>query len=375
MAAAESLLRIPGDRVPLTGARIVEVFRRALAAEAAEKPKVLLGFADPAFAARLAESAKQAGYDPVVVATGQDLLKRAFAASDIEAIIFDADLPEPGLTSVLAQLRADVHAGGLPLFIVPPHRQTDLLADELRRIDDQLKGAAAGNRPALQFRRDQVEGQLKVETTNSDAVLDRYAKVYRRIIPVAVGSLTNARDLHPLLQAQFDVAVIPPLAVAEVKENAEKAVRYLARAARGEWPGLDVGVAADSVYAALRARKLSPEGQVAAIEVIGRLPGRAAQTELVRAILDAPEQRPPLVRLAAASELVRHIQRYSAVLPAAEVVALHDAYAKSNDPAYRAAVAQVFGAMHPDARATGDILRGFRLRPPAAPAPMPMPEK
>jgi hypothetical protein len=375
LAAAEALLRVPGDRTPLTGARIVEVFRRALAADAAAQPKVLIGFANAQFATEVAEAAKQAGYDSVLVKTGQELLKRAFEASDIEAIIFDADLPDPGLTAVLGQLRRDPYAGRLPLLITPSHQKADLLIEELRRLDEQIQAAAAGNRLALQFRRDQVEAQLKVQIMDSEAALERFGKAYRHISPVAASSLKNVKELQALLQARLDVAVNPPLAAPELKDNAEKAVRYLARAARGEWPSLDVGVTADTVLGALRARKLSPEGQLAAIDIAGRLPGRAAQTELLRAVLDSPDARPAPVRLVAAAELVRHMQRFSSELAPAEVMAVRDAYAKSNDAAYKAALATVFGALHPDARVTGDILRGFQPKPPAAPLPMPMPEK
>jgi CheY-like chemotaxis protein len=373
MAAAESLLRVPGDRAPLTGARIVEVFRRALAADAGATPKVLIGFANAEFANQVAEAAKQAGYDPVIVKTGQELLKRVFQASDIEAIIFDADLPEPGLTSVLAQLRGDPYAGRLPLFVTPSHRQADLLVSELQRLDEQLKTAAPANRPVLQFRHDEVEGQLKVEFMNTEAAMERFAKAHRHVFSVAASSLVTAANLQPVLQARLDVAVNPPLSAPELKDNAEKAVRYLNRAIKGEWPGLDVGVAADTVFSALRARKLSPEGQIAALEIAGRLPGRAAQTELLRAVLDAPDQRPAPVRLAAATELVRHVQRYNSNLAAAEVIALRDAHAKSTDAAYKAALAAVFGALHPDTRTSGEILRGFQPKPPAAPLPMPMP--
>ncbi len=375
MAAAEALLRVPGDRSGATGARIVEVLRRALAAEEAALPKVLVGYANEEFANKVVETAKQAGYESIVVKTGRDLLKRLFAASDIEAIILDTDLPDPGFTSLLGQLRGDAHASRLPLFITPSHQKEDLLLGELRQLDEQLKGAAAINKPALQLRRDQIDGQLRLQAMTSEAALERFAKMYRNVIPLTASNVINMRDLQPALQARLDVAVNPPLAGSELKDYAEKAVRYLARAAKGELVGLDATVAADAVYRALRTKKLSLEGQLAAIEIIGRLPGHEPQTELLRAVLDADDKRPAAVRLAAASELVRHIQRNSAVLSAAEVVALHDGYAKSTDAAYRAAVAQVFGVLRPDTRTTGDILRGYQPKPPGAPAPMPMPPK
>ena len=39
----------------------------------------------------------------------------------------------------------------MPLFITPSHQKEDLLLDELRETDKQLKGAAAINKPALQL--------------------------------------------------------------------------------------------------------------------------------------------------------------------------------------------------------------------------------
>ena len=373
MAAAEALLRVPGDRSGSTGARIVEVLRRALAAEGAAVPKVLVGYANDEFSNKVVETLKEAGYEAVVVKTGRDLLKRVIAAADIEAILFDADLPDPGFTSLVGQLRGDAHAGRLPLFITPSHQQADRLLIELRDVDEQLKGAAPGNKPALQLRRDQIDGRLRLQSLADEAALERFAKMYRNVYPLSAANVVTVRDLQPALRARLDIAVNPPLAESELKEYAEKAVRYLARAAKGELPGLDATVAADAVYRALRLKKLSPEGQLSAIEIIGRLPGHEAQTELLRAVLDNDDKRPAAVRLAAASELIRHIQRNSALLSPAEVVALHEAYGKSTDAPYRAALAQVFGVLRPDTRATGDILRGYRPQPPGAPAPMPMP--
>ncbi len=161
-----------------------------------------------------------------------------------------------------------------------------------------------------------------------------------------------------------------------MKDYAEKAVRYLARGAKGELAGLDVLPAADAVYRALAAKKLTPEGQLAAIEVVGRLPGKKPQTELLRVVLD-PDDKRAAIRLAAAAELVRHVQRNSPALAGNEVRALHDAYTKSADAAYKTALAQVLGALRPDARTTGDILRGYQPKPPGAapPPPPPMPER
>src|SRR5207244_178478 len=114
---------------------------------------------------------------------------------------------------------------------------------------------------------------------------------------------------------------------------------------------------------------------LAAIEIVGKMSGRVPQAELLGVVLDPDAMRPAPVRLAAVSELVRHIQRNSLVLSDAEVMKLRDAYFKSNDAAFKAALTTVFGVLRPDARRTGDILRGYQPKVPGAAAPAPMPEK
>ncbi len=331
---------------------------------------MLVGFVNDDYANKVADAVKQSGYSPIVVKTGRDLLKRVIAASDIEAIIFDADLPDPGLVSLLGQLRGDAHANRLPLFVTPSHQQEDLLIAEMQRLDEQLKGAAPENKPIVQRRRNEVEHSLQLQKMASDAALDRFTRVYRHLSLLASSNAINARDLQPILQSRLELAVSPPLADPELKEYAEKAVRYLARAAKGELAGLDPTVAADTVFNALRAKKLSEGGQIAAIEIVGRLPGKRPQTELLRVVLDADDKRAP-VRLAAASELVRHIQRNSPQLSDPEVLGLRDAYDKSKDPAYRAVLSQVFGVLRPNARTSGDILRAYQPKPPGGAAPLP----
>ena len=164
MAAAEALLRVPGDRGGLTGSRIVDVLRRALAAEAGTVPKVVIGYTNDEFINKVAEALKQAGFEAVPVKTGRELLKRVTAAADIEAVIFDADLPDPGLVSLLGQLRGDIHVGRLPLFITPGHQQVDLIIAEIGRIDDQMKAAGRGFQATLRQRRALLDARLQAQS-------------------------------------------------------------------------------------------------------------------------------------------------------------------------------------------------------------------
>src|SRR5439155_21256310 len=97
------------------------------------------------------------------------------------------------------------------------------------------------------------------------------------------------------------------------------------------------------------------------------------QGELAAVVTDT--KRSVAVRVAAASELLRHMQQNTPALPPAQVQAL-DAVrsAKDSDARLREAVALVIGATRPDVRLTGERLKGFEPRPPA-PAPPPKEEK
>src|SRR5262249_27965979 len=106
-----------------------------------------------------------------------DLQKRLAEAPDIDAIIVDSTLPDPGLPDLLARLRSDANVGGLPLFITVSSINQDTLRrrrdeielellsmprrrkairEELDRIDAELgKGTGTGERDT-QLRRDRA---------------------------------------------------------------------------------------------------------------------------------------------------------------------------------------------------------------------------
>src|SRR5262249_47288528 len=67
---------------------------------------------------RMADAVRSAGFEAVVVRTGREVMRRLNEASDIDAVILDADIPYTPLEDTLASLRYDVHAGLLPLRIV-----------------------------------------------------------------------------------------------------------------------------------------------------------------------------------------------------------------------------------------------------------------
>src|SRR5262249_35962666 len=148
LAAAEAVLRIPNPNPQRYAGRVVDILRRALIVDTA--PKVIVADANSDRATQVAQAVKAAGYEPIVKNDGRDVLRRLAEAADIDAVLIVADsgqkvlpqpmkvddpgravrqtvapadplfnaLPNPGLPSLLAQLRADMDAGLLPVLIL-----------------------------------------------------------------------------------------------------------------------------------------------------------------------------------------------------------------------------------------------------------------
>jgi hypothetical protein len=326
MAAADALLRIPDSAASRATTRVVEVLRRAVAAEPVvrEPAKVLVGYFNEDVRNGVAAAVAAAGYEPIKVSTGREMLQRLAQASDIALLIFEEELPHPGLAALLGQLNADTYSSQLPVLLT----------------------TAAARR----------EGPLR-----------RYTAGWGNITVVPDPLALDVKTLKPLIQSRLGDPGNPTLAAAELKDYAERSIKNLARLSRGEIAGYDVTPAGPTVLAALRTpTRLTPEGQVAAIEVASRLKDEKAQTVLADVLADA--KRPPAVRIAAANALVRSIQQYSPLLTGEQVRALHALYAQPNlDEPVKNSVALVIGSLRPDARLTGERLLQYQPPTPGAP--------
>src|SRR5262249_24892797 len=114
-AAADALLRIPNTRASAVSSQIIEILRRALAGDATAKAAVADFNNDRAMA--VADGVRQAGFEPVVVRTSTELLKRLNQAAEIDIVLVDHRVPDPEIRWLLGQLRGDVHFGRLPVVI------------------------------------------------------------------------------------------------------------------------------------------------------------------------------------------------------------------------------------------------------------------
>ena len=95
--------------------------------------KVLVGYFVPDEAGAVAAAVSKAGFEPVIVATGRQVMRRLQEASDIDLLLLDSALPNPGLASLLGELRADQNAARLPLLLTVRPDREDALRRQLAR--------------------------------------------------------------------------------------------------------------------------------------------------------------------------------------------------------------------------------------------------
>jgi hypothetical protein len=241
--------------------------------------------------------------------------------------------------------------------------------DRLQVLADRNPEAVAFEKEAAKLQEDlqKVLERYNLEAELRGDTLRRFVQRYPLIDVVPAGLLTDVKSLQANVQGRVDEAGVP-LTQAEQKDYAERAIRLLARLARGEPPGFEVRLAGPAVLRVLREGTLSPDGQIAALEVASHLAGADAQAELANVLLDG--KRPAPVRAAAADELVRHIQRYTPLVTTAQAEALAALYAQPGlDPALKGHVALVLGSLRPSARLTGERLLQFQFPAPGRPAP------
>jgi CheY-like chemotaxis protein len=278
----------------------------------------------------VAQAVKEAGFDAVVVQTGRQALQRLGESGDIDVMLIDYQVFDPLLNDLLAQLRADVNVGQIPIIVtIPP------TPDGVRQ-------------PELVLR------------------LQRLASNYRLVSTMP--ATLDPEVLKKELTVRVEQAMGKPLTEAERKAMTGEALVWLKRLATGETPGYSVRAAEDVILKALRSDELGG----LAVEAAGRLPGRRAQRELADMVLDDAIR--PEIRLLAAQELNRNIQQNGPVLPKEGVVALNELAQKAADQRLRTAVAQVMGSMRPGATRTGLRLQQYQPAP-AGEAPPPKEEK
>jgi hypothetical protein len=354
LAAADALLRIPGPPVHGATARVVEVLRRAVAADSETSlptapQRILIAAFQPQQGLHMADAVRSAGFEAVVVRTGRELMRRLNEASDIDAVIVDSEIPFPPLEDTLASLRYDVHSGLLPVRIVyqPAMPGATTYAANGRLVTVNLPPAATES------------VNVRTETR-----LNRLIESYRQV-SVVRGPLSPDLVKQELAQPTPTEPPSPstPLSPAERKAQSLLAMEWLDRLAACPNLGYDVQPAERAIRQAIAV----PELAKLAIDATSRLPGRDPQIDLANTVMNA--QLPADVRTLAAEALIRHSQLHGNGLGPQLTQSLINILPTIQDPALRAKAAAAVGALYSNSEQSGLRMERFQAPLPRPPAP------
>jgi CheY-like chemotaxis protein len=316
-AAARALVLLD-PRKPFAGSsRVVPVLAWFVSGQAHPRAVVIDG--NPTRGSRLAGYLKALGYDPILATTGDEGFRAAADSADVELVLVDNHLIQGDwrVVDTLSNLRADARTAGIPVFVVGPLNLNEQLADLAVRF------------PGLRF---------IVQPTSAE-ILERQL---------------GGRPMG--LSAEERAGYAREAALLLGKIAAEPGSPFESDLARAG-PALTVALNA-------------PATGLAASAALGDVPDPGAQRGLADALID-PSKPAPL-RLSAAGQLAKSIQRFGRLVSAGQEVQLAQAYDRERDPALRAALATVLGALRPKAGLVGQRLQRYQpLPPPPAQAPQP----
>jgi CheY-like chemotaxis protein len=321
MAAADAALRIPRLPPSLASSRVIEILRRLIAGDTAARALIVDSSSD--CAELVARAVKQAGSDTAIVFTGREAIQRLADAADIDLVLVDANVVDPMLNHLLAQLRTGTDTKLVPIFVTTT-------SDQVEHLERQLAG---------------------------------YPNVW--VIPAAA----DAGAFKQVFTARLRQTMGQPLSDVERKDYAARAMEWLLRIARGELPGYDIRPAQPAIIGAMRNKDLAP----LAVEAAGRLRGRDAQQHLATLVLDAAQ--PEALRSLAATELVRSIQQNGLALRSEQIDRIQALFGSMPQSRLKENVALVMGTFRPDARQTGERLERYQPTFGAPPAVAPPPKK
>lgn len=302
--AAIAILEIfPREDLP-RAPRIVQILLRALSAKS--QPVALVIDSNEARGNVTGAKFEQVGFGYRGAVSGKKGFTLAAESGAVDLIVIDPDVQNWTLDATIANLRADSRTAGIPIVVI-----------------------------------ERNEAAIRKEHLES-----RFARL--KVLP----NLEDPAKMKSLLELRMGSAPVP---APEANAQRQRALEWLARLARGEFPSVETGPAIDGLAQLLPDPK---DGPIAA-EILGYLPGAESQQLLADAVLNV--NRPLATRLAAADALARNIQRTGPGLTRRAADALAASLGQTADPQLQPRLIRVLAAL------------GYRGNPSAAPVPTPPP--
>jgi len=323
LAAAKALMQLDPRRPFPGSSQLVPVLAHFVTAQAAPRAVIIDG--NTSRGNQLSGMVKTLGYEPILAQTGDAGFRAAAESADVELILIDSHLIEGDwrLRDTLANLKADARTSSIPTFVVGP-----------RNLDVSL-----------------------------NSMLANFPGVKLIVTPVTVDLLKQQLGSLPM-----------GLSDAERQAYARDAAVLLAHVAARPGNPFESDLAA--VEPALAIALNTPPTSLAASWVLGDVPDANAQRGLADLLLDPSKQAS--LRLSAAAQLARSLQRFGPLVAADQEAKLAAALDQERDPTLRNALATVVGALRPKRASSGLRLRQYEAPPtpnaPAQPAPAPATE-
>lgn len=217
LAAAIGLLKAPGPANHGKPARVVEVLRRAAAAESAPAGAKELGralIADPGDtrSEKMATFLRRLGYSTERFQTGRELMRRVARAADYDLIVIDRHIGDPSLVDLLAMARADANIARRPVLVVaspdaPKPVPLDHLLLKLALLIAVTETSATQVPPPFAFDPtrpvvDEAQTRAELRALRDQRLLNLYdARLPRLARLVDAAGIPQSRDL----QSRFEV--------------------------------------------------------------------------------------------------------------------------------------------------------------------------
>jgi len=306
-AAVQAMLRMPGQQVPVAAERIVDVLRRFVAARPA--PKLLVLFTPVAEVADLRQDIIKLGFDPVMAKDIREAMEQLARSADFDAILVHHAASEKELPYALTQLRGDVDSSLLPLLLFSTEEQEAVRVRQAQRFSNTW------------------------------------------VLPAVVLKLPE--ELIKNIVTYVTQAGGEPLSPPERDAFTKSSMDTLWRMSRGEISGYNLQPALSTIIAALQRDDLA----VQAVEILGRTAGTPIQERLADIVLDPALAK---LRMTAAVELNRHVQKHGVTLDRRRLLDLKAAWQNpAEDAGLRGQLALVMGSMRPTVQQTGARLTQF----------------
>jgi len=323
-AAAKALVNLDPQRPFAGSSRVVPVLAQFVGA--GSLPRALVIDGNLTRGSQLSGYLKALGYEPTLEPTGAEGFQAAAESADLEMIFIDHHMVQGHwrLHDILSNLKADARTSGVPVYVIAPlNKEADLIS-----LGERFPGV-----------------KFLVQPTSPETLKDQ----------LAIAAPQRPENFTAEDRAAYS----------------QEAAALLAKIAGR--PGSPFERDLARIEPTLTAALANPATSVSATTALGDVALPDAQRGLADTLIDPTKPGP--LRLSAASQLAKSVQRFGPLVAAAQETKLLAAFDQETNPELRTALGTVIGSLRPKAASTGARLRKLETGTAPSPEAVPNPEK